>query len=48
MVASLIESTHWTVVVPLPTIIELDGIASNVDPLGDVAFAFMTFQSLMN
>ena len=51
VVISFIESLHWAVVVPLPTIMELDGIASSVDPLGDAvkaAFAFLTFQSLMN
>jgi hypothetical protein len=43
VVISLIESLHWTVVVPLPTIMELDGIASNVDPLGDAAKAAFAF-----
>ena len=39
MVTSLVESLRWTVVVPLPAIMELDGLASNVTPLGEAAKA---------
>jgi predicted ribonuclease YlaK len=37
MVASLVESLRWTVVVPLPAIMELDGLATNATPLGEAA-----------
>lgn len=38
MVTSLVESMRWTVVVPLPVIMELDGLARNVVPqLADAA-----------
>ncbi|KAL0947160.1 hypothetical protein HGRIS_013287 [Hohenbuehelia grisea] len=37
MFASLIESLSWTVVVPLPVIMELDGLASNASKLGEAA-----------
>jgi protein SMG6 len=36
-VTSLIESLHWTVVIPLPAIMELDGLASNTNALGEAA-----------
>ncbi|RXW24170.1 hypothetical protein EST38_g1674 [Candolleomyces aberdarensis] len=32
IVTSLIESMKWTIVIPLPVIMELDGLASNVNP----------------
>ena len=41
--ASLIESLRWTAVVTLPTIMELDRIASNANPLGDAAKAAVVF-----
>jgi protein SMG6 len=43
MVASLVESLHWTVVVPLPAIMELDGLAMNATPLGEAAKAAVAF-----
>ena len=43
MVAPLVESLRWTVVVPLPTIMELDGLASNGNPLGEAAKAAVAF-----
>ena len=42
IVASLVESLRWTIVVPLPTaIMELNGLASNVNPLNDATIAFL-------
>lgn len=32
MVSSLIESLQWTVVIPLPVVMELDGLAANTAP----------------
>lgn len=32
MITSLVESMKWTVVVPLPVLMELDGLSSNVSP----------------
>jgi hypothetical protein len=43
MVTSLVESLHWTVVVPLPAIMELDGLASNASALGEAAKAAIDF-----
>lgn len=43
MVTNLVESLSWTVVVPLPAIMELDGLASNATPLGEAAKAAITF-----
>ncbi|KAI0054980.1 hypothetical protein BV25DRAFT_1922201 [Artomyces pyxidatus] len=38
MVSSLVESSQWTVVIPLPVIMELDGLGTNDTPLArDVA-----------
>ena len=37
MFASLVESLRWTIVVPLPVIMELDGLATNSSPLGEAA-----------
>ena len=39
MVNSLVESLKWTVVIPLPVIMELDGLGSTSTPLGDAAKA---------
>ena len=36
---ALVESAKWTVVVPLPVIMELDGLASDSSPLGEAAKA---------
>ena len=42
IIASLIESLRWTIVVPLPTaIMELNGLASNANPLNDATVAFL-------
>ena len=43
MVTSLIKSLCWTVVVPLPAIMELDGLALNTNPLGDAAKEAVAF-----
>ena len=43
MVTSLVESRRWTVVVPLPAIMELDGLASNPTALGEAAKAAIEF-----
>ena len=46
MVSSLIESMRWTVVIPLPVIMELDGLSSNASAqLGDAAQAAMAYIS---
>ncbi|KAJ7219067.1 hypothetical protein GGX14DRAFT_589783 [Mycena pura] len=45
MFASIVESLQWTVVVPLPVIMELDGLASNPSQLGETAQAAMSFLS---
>lgn len=39
VIASLVESLEWTVVVPLPVIMELDGLASDASVLGEAAMA---------
>lgn len=39
MLSSLVESLQWTIVVPLPVIMELDGLSANTGPLGDAAAA---------
>jgi protein SMG6 len=36
-VASIIESLRWTVVIPVPVIMELDGLSSNPSKLGEAA-----------
>ena len=43
MVTSLVERLRWTVVVPLPAIMELVGLALNAGPLGEVAKAAVAF-----
>ncbi|KAH9057140.1 hypothetical protein EDB83DRAFT_2390413 [Lactarius deliciosus] len=43
MVSNLVESLCWTVVVPLPAIMELDGLALNPTPLGEAAKAAIAF-----
>jgi protein SMG6 len=43
MVTNLVESFSWTVVVPLPAIMELDGLASNPTQLGEAAKAAIAF-----
>lgn len=37
IVASIIESLRWTVVIPVPVIMELDGLCSNTSQLGETA-----------
>ncbi|OCH95657.1 hypothetical protein OBBRIDRAFT_767535 [Obba rivulosa] len=43
MFASLVESLRWTIVVPLPVIMELDGLKSNVSPLGEAALIALNY-----
>ena len=43
MVASLVESLRWTVIIPLPVIMELDGLINNPTPLGQTAQAAMQY-----
>jgi protein SMG6 len=43
MVISLVESLHWTIVIPLPAIMELDGLAMNATPLGEAAKTAIAF-----
>ncbi|KAJ7063093.1 hypothetical protein C8F01DRAFT_1209464 [Mycena amicta] len=45
MFSTLVESSQWTVVVPLPVIMELDGLSSNPSQLGEAAQAAMTYLS---
>ncbi|KAK2460537.1 hypothetical protein APHAL10511_007007 [Amanita phalloides] len=35
--ASLVESLRWTIIVPVPVVMELDGLATNSSPLGEAA-----------
>ncbi|KAG9318400.1 hypothetical protein JVU11DRAFT_491 [Chiua virens] len=37
VVASIVESLRWTVVIPVPVIMELDGLCSNPSQLGETA-----------
>ncbi|KXN82534.1 Telomerase-binding protein EST1A [Leucoagaricus sp. SymC.cos] len=39
MVTSLVESLRWTIVIPLPVIMELDGLVNNPSQLGQAAQA---------
>ena len=41
--SSLVESGRWTVVVPLPVIMELDSQSSNMSQLGDAATAALRY-----
>jgi len=43
MVASLVESLRWTIVIPLPVIMELDGLSSNASALGEAAVAAASY-----
>ena len=43
MCASVTESLQWTFVIPLPVIMELDGLAANVSPLGEAASAALEY-----
>ena len=37
MFSSLVESLKWTIIIPLPVIMELDGLSLNASPLGEAA-----------
>ena len=41
--SALVESNRWTVVVPLPVIMELDSQSSNMSPLGEAAAAALQY-----
>jgi len=43
MLASLIEGLRWTIVVPLPVVMELDGLSSTASRLGEAAQSAMSF-----
>jgi len=43
MLASVIESFRWTVVVPLPVVMELDGLSSTASRLGEAAQGAMSY-----
>ena len=43
MVTQLVENLYWSVVIPFPAIMELDGLTSNPTPLGEAAKAAITF-----
>ncbi|KAJ3572504.1 hypothetical protein NP233_g3036 [Leucocoprinus birnbaumii] len=43
MVSSLVESLRWTVIIPLPVIMELDGLINNPSQLGQAAKAAMDY-----
>ncbi|KAJ3559338.1 hypothetical protein NP233_g11289 [Leucocoprinus birnbaumii] len=43
MVSSLMESLHWTVIIPLPVIMELNGLINNPSQLGQAAKAAMDY-----
>ncbi|KII88741.1 hypothetical protein PLICRDRAFT_176290 [Plicaturopsis crispa FD-325 SS-3] len=43
MFATVVESFQWTVIVPLPVIMELDGLSSNTTALGEAAQSAMSY-----
>jgi len=45
MLASVIESLRWTVVIPVPVVMELNGLSSNSSPLGKASQAAMAYIS---
>jgi len=45
VLASIIEKVLWTVVIPVPVIMELDGLSSNTSQLGEAARAAMSYIS---
>lgn len=45
MLASVIESLRWTVIIPVPVIMELDGLSANTSQLGEAAQAAMSYIS---
>lgn len=42
-VASLVESLVWTIVIPLPVVMELDGLVNNPSELGQAAQSAMKY-----
>ena len=42
MLASVIKSLRWTVIIPVPIIMELDGLSTNTSQLGEAAQAAMS------
>jgi protein SMG6 len=45
MLASVIESLRWTVIIPVPVVMELNGLSSNSSPLGEASQAAMAYIS---
>jgi protein SMG6 len=45
MLASVIESLRWMIVIPVPVIVELNGLSSNSSPLGEASQAAMAYVS---
>jgi hypothetical protein len=45
LVSSLIESLRWTIIIPLPVIMELDGLSANTSQLGEAAQIAMSYIS---
>ena len=43
IIASIVESLSWTVVIPVPVIMELDGLSANTSQLGDAAQEALSF-----
>ncbi|KAH9853995.1 hypothetical protein C2E23DRAFT_727275 [Lenzites betulinus] len=41
--SSLVENGRWTIVVPLPVVMELDGQSNNATPLGEAATAALNY-----
>lgn len=45
MFSTLVESSRWTILVPLAVVTELDGIANNASPLGEAATTAISYIS---
>ena len=45
MISSLIESLRWTIIIPLPVIMELDGLSANTSQLGEAVDTAMSYIS---
>jgi predicted ribonuclease YlaK len=45
MLASVIESLRWTVIIPVPVVMELNGLSCNSSPLGKASQAAMAYIS---
>lgn len=43
IIASIVESLRWTVVIPVPVIMELDGLSVNTSQLGEAAQEALSF-----